>query len=176
MFNDRGPSDVLAYRTGRWWGSFFLHCQSSPPSHSSCINFSWKSRERWPQHFTVDQQLDSFHSEAWLLSSPWVDFTQVRDEMWDNRHNMRELQDHEVNYRQSLHSDSTTLACGCWVLSAMQFWQLKFLVIQEHVQNHTVDNGHLVLPWMSEPQILHCDFKCILHHNAQSRCNSMQVQ
>ena len=45
-----------------------------------------------------------------------------------------------------------------WLLSwsAVQFRRLPFSVIQGRVQNH-IHSGHPVLPWMSEPQLLHLD-------------------
>ena len=75
-----------------------------------------------------------------------------------NRHDTAEIMtakqntSRDCNQRQH-HTD-------LWLLSwsAIQFRKLKFSVIQEHVQNH-VYSGHLVVSWMSEPQLLHFNFQ-----------------
>lgn len=53
--------------------------------------------------------------------------------------------------------DNITTACGFCSGLPYSSENTKFSVIQEHVQNH-IYNGHLVLPWMSKPQ-LHFDFQ-----------------
>ena len=136
------------------------HYQLSLHGHISQVYFSWKSRGRQQWHLTVDsQQWDIFHCKAIVASQSSNGFLSLKLGIKCksfNRHNTGEIMTSKI--QAVMHSEMIPHLPVVFVLVCNT-------VQKTQVFNNTgictkpIYNDHLVLPWMSEPQVHHFEFQ-----------------